>query len=76
VSRTLEYLYWVVTHLLAIPAGKDATRKLVNVRDWIKSYTPPTGTSPSKNTSSPSQRHVGTLVTNLASIGLFAFDFS
>ncbi|KAI0283706.1 Creatinase aminopeptidase [Russula aff. rugulosa BPL654] len=48
--------------------GKDAARKLVNVRDWIRDYTPSAGTSPSKNTSSPSQRHVGTLVTNLASI--------
>jgi Xaa-Pro aminopeptidase len=54
--------------------GKDATRKLIYVRDWIKNYTPSSGTS--KNSSSPSQRHVGTLVTNLASIGWFAFCLS
>ena len=56
--------------------GKDALRKLVSVREWIRAYTPTTGASPSKNASSPSQRHVGTLVTNLASIGRFAFSFS
>lgn len=55
--------------------GKDSSRKLANVREWIKTYSPPTGTSPSKNAPSPSQRHVGTLVTNLASIGQFAFGF-
>lgn len=56
--------------------GKDASRKLLSVRDWIRNFTPPTGASPSKNSPSQSQRHVGTLVTTLASIGEFTFWFS
>ncbi|KAI0305476.1 Creatinase/aminopeptidase [Multifurca ochricompacta] len=47
--------------------GKDASKKLTQVRDWIKNH-PPSGTSPSRNPPPPSQQHVGTLVTNLASI--------
>jgi Xaa-Pro aminopeptidase len=50
-------------------------KKLTQVRDWIKNFTP-SSTSPSKNQSSPSQRHIGTLVSNLASIGGFAFVYS
>ncbi|KAI0001349.1 Creatinase/aminopeptidase [Russula compacta] len=47
--------------------GKDASKKFFQVRDWIRNYNP-SGTSPSKNAPPPSQQHVGTLVTNLASI--------
>ncbi|KAI0256241.1 peptidase M24, structural domain-containing protein [Lactifluus subvellereus] len=47
--------------------GKDASKKFYQVREWIKNLAP-SGTSPSKNPPSPSQQHVGTLVTNLACI--------
>jgi len=53
---------------LPIPrTGKDASKKLAQVRDWIKNFQP-SGVSPSKNPPSPSQQHVGTLVSSLASI--------
>ncbi|KAI9511197.1 Creatinase/aminopeptidase, partial [Russula earlei] len=47
--------------------GKDASKKLTQVRDWIKSYHP-SSTSPSKSPPQPRDQHVGTLVTNLASV--------
>ncbi|KAH8993233.1 Creatinase aminopeptidase [Lactarius hatsudake] len=49
--------------------GKDASKKLIQVRDWIKNYpVSSNGNSPSKGPPPPSQQHVGTLVTSLASI--------
>jgi Xaa-Pro aminopeptidase len=69
---TLECLYFV-THSMF--TGKDASRKLAYVRDWMKAYTPPSGASPSRNPPSQSQRHVGTLISSLASIGQFAFCY-
>ena len=72
VSFRPNSLYFA-THLLAMfYIGKDASKKLLQVRDWIKNFTPSgSGASPSKNTPSPSQQHVGTLITNLSSIGAF-----
>ncbi|KAN0103771.1 Creatinase aminopeptidase [Russula decolorans] len=48
--------------------GKDASRKLDDIRDWIETYTPPTGASPFQNAPSLPQQHIGTFVTNLSSI--------
>jgi hypothetical protein len=56
-------------------AGKDASKKFLQVRDWIKNFTPSgSGASPSKNPPSPSQQHVGTLMSNLSSIGAFPLE--
>jgi hypothetical protein len=57
---------------MVIIIGKDASEKLMVVRDWIKNV-PPSGTTPSKDPPSASQQHVGTLVTDLACIGEFGF---
>ncbi|KAI0266674.1 Creatinase/aminopeptidase [Gloeopeniophorella convolvens] len=46
--------------------GKDASKKLTQVRDWIKNQ-PPSNAS-SRGPPQPSQLHVGTLVSNLACI--------
>ena len=55
------------THL-----GKDTSKKLTLVRDWIKNHPVSNhSNSPSKSPPPPSQQHVGTLVTSLASIGAF-----
>jgi len=69
VSFAPKFLYFCGSHVSCI--GKDALKKLLQVRDWIKNFTPP-GTSPSKSQSSLlSQQHVGTLVSNISSIGVF-----
>jgi hypothetical protein len=52
---------------MVIIIGKDASEKLMQVRDWIRNV-PPSGMTPSSL-----QPHIGTLVTNLACIGEFGF---
>jgi len=49
--------------------GKDASKKIIQVRDWIKNLPVSShSNSPSKGPPPPSQQHVGTLESNLACI--------
>lgn len=48
--------------------GVSAATKLLKLREWIEQQ-PPTIPSYSKTAATPAQMQVGTLITNLASIG-------
>ena len=77
-SRTMSSLVRVskisMFYVLNVLVGRTATEKLADVRAWIKAQ-PPSIPSYSKAPASAQQKHIGTLITSLPSIGMFIFNF-